>query len=76
MTDHETALAGGFDIVAPGYWVRPDNASITRLQPPLFAMAHGRRYVAWCDNPEAFQGRAAGSFYTMREAVEWIGPTR
>lgn len=64
-SDHATALAGGFDIIEAGRWVRPDNASIVRsdISP---------RYRATRDyGPEPW-----ASFYTMREAVEWIGPTR
>ena len=69
--DIETARAGGFDIVEPGYWVRPDNATIRkvlrrrgdgwqRFYPPFIAI-----------RPDDMRAR----FYTLTEAVEWIGGT-
>jgi hypothetical protein len=63
-TDHETALAGGFDIVEAGRWVRPDNASIVRSDiAPRYRATRDYGPTPWV------------AFYTMREAVEWIGPT-
>lgn len=69
-TDHETALAGGFDIVAPGIWVRPDNAAIYRDQDRYGFKRFYPAYIAI----RADDRRSR--FYTMTEAVEWIGGTR
>lgn len=73
-TDHETALAAGFDIVAPGYWVRPDSAQISRIRPEYAVGMLGRPYIARKGDPLPVVGQEAASFYTMREAVAWIGP--
>lgn len=62
-TDHETALAAGFDIVRPGEWVRPDNAALSRYNGRYIA----HRDVSW--------GTKAAAFYTMAEAVAWVGAT-
>ena len=64
-TDHETALAGGFDIVRPGYWVRPDSAEVWRWTGRIGKVSeyHARTSAG-----------ALARFWTMREAVEWIGP--
>jgi len=64
-TDHETALAAGFDIVSPGRWVRPDSAAIWRSFPES---PHHQYYLA------RRSSYVWAPFYTMREAVEWIGP--
>lgn len=65
--DHERALAAGFDILEGGpitRWARPDSAQIERIYhedhgcPPYRASVNGRQVRV----------------YTMREAVEWIGP--
>jgi len=61
--DHETALAAGFDIVGAGRWVRPDRAELWRTTGRVLYI--GRRS----------DGRDE-RFYTMAEAVEWIGPVR
>ena len=83
-TDHETALAGGFDIVRPGYWVRPDNAEVRRdfqYPDPRRVTTSGAPHFLTGIQPGRDRGyfarRADGdgaAFYTMREAVEWIGP--
>jgi hypothetical protein len=68
-TDHETALAAGFDIVSPGRWVRPDSAEVRRDTIPGEPRYTARR-------PGRVDYRHSVLFYTMREAVEWIGPVR
>lgn len=82
LSDHETALAGGFDIVEAGHWVRPDGAEIRRqipaqpLEPAWAKPVTAAPAIYWTRHPHplAFGGTAKAHFYTMREAVEWIGP--
>ena len=53
--DHETALAGGFDIVAIGAWVRPDSAAIGRHEPEV--RGYWGSSCAMCDGHIVRQGQ-------------------
>jgi hypothetical protein len=68
--DHDRALAAGFDILEGGpvtRWARPDSAEVRRV---LDIFGGGFRYTA----RRSLDARWA-TFYTMAEAVEWIGGT-